>query len=209
MASIAVPDRGLRLRWLLATGLIAAFWSALFAVHLTAWLDHHRPDGVGVVLLELVFAVLFVIRRQPLTVNRHPLAWMVAGVGAFGMLAVRPHYAPIGGAWPATALQLLGCLGAICCLLTLGRSFGIVAAHRGLRTSGPYRLVRHPTYACYLVVAVGYLLENPTSRNLLVAGTVTAAQILRILEEERCLAADPAYRRYAGQVRSRLVPFVF
>src|ERR1700682_5194874 len=35
--------------------------------------------------------------------------------------------------------------------LTLRRSFGIIAANRGVMTSGPYRVVRHPMYAAYLL----------------------------------------------------------
>jgi protein-S-isoprenylcysteine O-methyltransferase Ste14 len=209
MTSVVFAERGWRIRWAVATSLVAAFWSAMFAVHLKAWIVDRRPAGLGVVMLELVFASLFVIRRQPLTVSRAPVAWLAATVGSFGMLAVRPHDAPIGGSWLGPVIQLIGSLAAIGCLMTLGRSFGIVAAHRGLRMNGPYAIVRHPIYACYLVVAVGYLLENPTTRNLLVASAVFCAQVLRIREEERWLSGDPAYRRYRSQVRYRLIPFVY
>jgi protein-S-isoprenylcysteine O-methyltransferase Ste14 len=37
-------------------------------------------------------------------------------------------------------------------LAALGRSFGFVAADRGLRASGPYAMVRHPVYASYLLI---------------------------------------------------------
>jgi protein-S-isoprenylcysteine O-methyltransferase Ste14 len=196
-------------RWLATTGLLSAVWFTFFAAHLDAWLADRRPVGIGVFVLELVFAVLFILRKQPLTVSRAPLAWLAAAGGSFGMLAVRPHYAPVATDALALALQLGGSIAAGISLLALGRSFGIVAANRGLRTSGAYRLVRHPVYACYLVVAAGYLLENPTRWNALVVAGFTGAQLLRIHEEESCLAGDPAYASYRTQVRYRLVPFVY
>jgi protein-S-isoprenylcysteine O-methyltransferase Ste14 len=91
----------------------------------------------------------------------------------------------------------------------LGRSFGIVAANRGVKTAGLYSFVRHPAYTGYLVSYLGYVGENPSLRNavLLVAGT--AAQVVRISEEERMLSFDQAYRAYLARVRRRLIPFVY
>jgi protein-S-isoprenylcysteine O-methyltransferase Ste14 len=197
-------------RWLLATGSVTAFWFCFFVANARTWSATRHPVGLGVVILELVFAVLFVLRRQPLTVSRAPLAWVAAAIGSFGMLAARPHYAPVGGHdLPFAVLQLGATAAAVFCLLSLGRSFGLVAANRGLRTRGPYGIVRHPVYACYLLVVSGYLLENPSPWNLFVAGAFTTAQLLRVREEERCLARDPGYRLYRSRVRYRLVPFVF
>jgi protein-S-isoprenylcysteine O-methyltransferase Ste14 len=93
--------------------------------------------------------------------------------------------------------------------LTLGRSFGCVPAHRGLQLSGPYRFVRHPMYAGYLVSHAAFLLMNPSLRNTAVYGGCYALQIPRILSEERLLARDPAYREYQRAVPYRLIPGVF
>ena len=94
-------------------------------------------------------------------------------------------------------------------VLTLGRSFGVVAANRGIKTHGPYRIVRHPIYASYLVGMVGYLFESPSPRNILLFSTVIGFQIARIHSEEQCLVGDPEYREYRQRVRYRLVPLVF
>jgi protein-S-isoprenylcysteine O-methyltransferase Ste14 len=209
MASATVVERRLRLRWALSTSLVAGFWFAFFAAHLKAWFVHQRPVGLGTVMLECVFAVLFIIRRQPLIVSRSATAWIAATIGSFGMLAARPDYARVGNEWPAQLIQLVGSAAAIYCLVRLGRSFGVVAAHRGLRMHGPYRIVRHPIYTSYLIVIVGYLLENPTVRNMLVVCVVACAQVFRIREEERCLSSDPAYARYRRHVRHRLVPYLY
>ena len=63
-------------------------------------------------------------------------------------------------------VQLSGLLVAFLSLATLGRSFGIVAANRGVKTRGPYRFVRHPTYMGYLICYLGYVAENPRTAEL-------------------------------------------
>lgn len=50
--------------------------------------------------------------------------------------------------------------------LCLWRSFGLVAAHRGLKAGGLYAVVRHPMYAGYVISHVGYLLVAPSWWNL-------------------------------------------
>jgi protein-S-isoprenylcysteine O-methyltransferase Ste14 len=55
----------------------------------------------------------------------------------------------------------------------------------------------------------GYLLENPSPFNLIIFATVTAAHVIRIHEEEKCLGTDPHYRLYRRQVPFRLMPYVY
>jgi protein-S-isoprenylcysteine O-methyltransferase Ste14 len=68
--------------------------------------------------------------------------------------------------------------------------------------------VRHPLYSAYVVTEIGYLLENPSLRNWCLFAVVMAFQAVRIVEEERTLAEDPAYREYREQVRSRILPYI-
>jgi len=93
--------------------------------------------------------------------------------------------------------------------LTLGLSFGCVPAHRGLKLAGPYRFVRHPMYAGYLIGHVAYLLINPTGWNVAIYALCYCLQIPRILTEERILGRDPAYRAFSQRVRYRLLPGIF
>ncbi len=53
------------------------------------------------------------------------------------------------------------------------------------------------------------MLENPSLRNWCLFGVVMTFQVIRIVEEERTLAEDPAYREYRERVRSRILPYVF
>jgi protein-S-isoprenylcysteine O-methyltransferase Ste14 len=182
----------------------------LFAwANFSSWRATGRPTGLGAMLLEASAAALFLVRRQPLAVSASVVAWIAAPVGSFGMLLARPGG---NGGLPhvvAEPLQLVGVVVALVSLGVLGRSFGLVAANRGVRISGPYRLVRHPVYLGYLFTNIGYVLENPTSRNGALLALALAGQLVRIREEERVLGRDDAYRSYMTRVRSRLIPFVF
>ena len=188
---------------------VAVLWLLFAAANFSNWRATHRPIGLGATALELIVAVLFVTRRSPWIVSRSRLAWCAAAMGTFGMLAGRPAYHPVAGLEVLYGgLQLGGALVAGAAVVALGRSFGIVAANRGVRTGGPYRLVRHPLYSGYFLTEVGYLLENPSLRNGCLFTVVMVFQAIRIVEEEKTLAEDPAYQRYCRQVRSRLVPFI-
>ncbi len=93
--------------------------------------------------------------------------------------------------------------------LSLGRSFGLLPANRGVVSTGAYRFVRHPIYAGYLLSEIGFLLANFSTRNLITIGVWMVLQIGRILLEERLLSDDADYRAYRAQVRYRLIPGVF
>ena len=94
--------------------------------------------------------------------------------------------------------------------LSLGRSFGLMPANRGIVSTGLYRLVRHPIYMGYLVTHVAFVAANPTPWNMLTAGERrTSALLARAVCEERTLARDRAYREYQQVVRWRVMPGVF
>jgi len=93
--------------------------------------------------------------------------------------------------------------------LTLGRSFGIVPANRGVVARGPYNVVRHPIYAGYLISHVAFLVANPGPWNATVVVIGDGALIARALMEERVLSADATYQAYCRRVGWHLVPGVF
>jgi protein-S-isoprenylcysteine O-methyltransferase Ste14 len=105
-----------------------------------------------------------------------------------------------------TLVQVAGLLGWAAALATLGRSFGIVPADRGLVRHGPYRFVRHPIYAFEALFFIGYLLAVPTLRSFIVIAVWCVLQVARIVREERIIGG---YDEYRQRVRWRLIPFVW
>ncbi len=105
--------------------------------------------------------------------------------------------------------MLLGLYVQISAKVILGRSFGLIAANRGIKVAGPYRIVRHPIYAGYTIIHVGFLLAFPSVWNLGLYSTQLVVQVARLLREEHLLKQDPNYRNYAASVRYRLFPMIF
>lgn len=107
------------------------------------------------------------------------------------------------------AILLLGLFVHLWAKLTLRRSFGIVAANRGVKAAGPYRIVRHPMYLGYVISQTGFILAGPTLENLLVIAFCWTTFVLRISAEERLLMQDEAYRTFCAQTRYRLIPGLY
>jgi protein-S-isoprenylcysteine O-methyltransferase Ste14 len=165
-----------------------------------------RPIGLVFAFQQAWVAAAFLTRRTPLSVSRRPLDWIAAYAGWFSVFLVRPGGAhPAWGVAAGLSVQVLGLLLWGWAFSKFARSYGIVAADRGLVTSGPYALVRHPLYSAYLVGGIGYLLQTPSVWNVLVYVFALGWQTVRIDAEERHLAGA-AYSAYRARVRWRLFP---
>jgi protein-S-isoprenylcysteine O-methyltransferase Ste14 len=188
----------------------ATFWLLFAYVNIQASIESHRVIGVGVGVLGLWASVLFVIRRPPVRVSRCIPIWIVAFAATFGASLLRPGGPDLG--WTdalGLTLQGLGVILGAFGFMALGRSLGLVPAHRGLVTSGAYRVVRHPLYASYFVAELGYVIQSPRLWNLVVLMLVWTCQVLRIVSEERLLSGDEEYRSYMKRTRWRVVPNVW
>lgn len=158
---------------------------------------------LGQVTAVTVFAALFLLRRPA---QRTGTTWetLLALAGTFLPVAMRP--APGNLYWLGEIIQVAGLVGMAAAGISLGRSFGIAPADRGLRTTGLYAWVRHPLYAMEIAYFVGFLVANPSWRNLVVLIADATLQIFRALREERILMD---YASYSGRVRWRLLPLVW
>jgi protein-S-isoprenylcysteine O-methyltransferase Ste14 len=169
--------------------------------------------NIGAILLvvsESLGVILILLRRPSPTLSAHPVDWVLSFVAVNApLLTVQ---APAGTFIPSevsSAVMFAGLIIQISAKVTLGRSFGVVAANRGIKTRGLYRLVRHPIYAGYTLTHVGFLLGFPSLANALLYLAVLLVQIARIIREEQLLSPDPDYRSYKERVRYRLVPGLF
>lgn len=138
---------------------------------------------------------------RPLMVGASITAW----AGLLLPLLMRPVGSP-GSMEIGTLLTALGSVGATTAMLSLGRSFGLEPANRGVRDRGLYRVVRHPIYAAYLLIIGGFLLSYPSLWNSLIATIWLSVQLRRIVAEEALLIRDVSYQTYARRVPYRLLP---
>ncbi len=165
----------------------------------------------GILLLasEALVVALTLVRRTAATVDRSWWARLLTAFATFGPPLVRP-VAEAGTPESFTILvTALGLMIVVLGKLSLGRSFGLTPANRGVVCSGLYRFVRHPIYLGYLITHIGFVIANPADWNLVLLGIADVALMLRACREEQTLAADATYRDYMQHVRWRVLPGVF
>ena len=170
---------------------IAASLVALEHPTLLAWLS---------ALHNLLLAFIYARRKPDVAYDRTGL-WLGL-MAAFLPMPFTPDFVAV----PFFAVGLAGYGLVFWSLVTLGPRFGIAPADRGLVTTGPYRLVRHPMYLGELILRGALILATAPTEGLLPFLILTFLQILRIQREEKVITGYPDY---AHQVRWRLLPFVY
>jgi protein-S-isoprenylcysteine O-methyltransferase Ste14 len=195
---------------LLARATVSVLFTLLTVNILQDFLRTGRITGLLLLVSEALVIVLTVIRRPAHIVDRSVRAAMVTAISVVGPPLLLPSDA--GGLVPdvvTAAASALGLAFVVLGKLTLGRSFGLVPANRGVVIRGPYALVRHPIYSGYLITHFAFLIAHPSWWNSVVIGIADTALILRALIEERVLNGDAEYQAYCRRVEWHLVPGVF
>jgi protein-S-isoprenylcysteine O-methyltransferase Ste14 len=184
---------------------------ALLSVNLLAeFVRTGHITGLLLLVSEALVVVLTLVRRPAQLVDRSLLAAAMTTVSVAAPPMLRASDGPSLGPDILTALvSAVGVLLVIVGKVTLGRSFGLVPANRGVVARGPYNVVRHPIYAGYLITHVAFLAAHPGPWNVAIVLIGDSALIMRALMEERVLAADVAYQDYCRRVGWHLVPGVF
>jgi protein-S-isoprenylcysteine O-methyltransferase Ste14 len=195
---------------LLARAIVIVLFSILSANLFGEFLNTGHLTGLLLLASEALVVVLTLIRRRTTLVDRS-----IMGVVATAMSLAGPPLFRAGGEAglvPDTATAVVSAVGLALVIfgkVTLGRSFGIAPANRGVVISGPYLLVRHPIYTGYLITHVAFLAAHPTLWNAVVIAVADGALVVRALIEERILSGDAQYRSYCQRVGWHLVPGLF
>lgn len=191
-----------------STGAVPLFARALLVGTAVIWLvlelrqsAHHRPEGVTadkgsrpflrVAMVVGALAAIVISRVAP-------------GAAIGSTVAV---WAGLCFLWSGIALRLWS-------FRTLGRYFTFTvqtSPDQPVITAGPYRVIRHPSYAGILlaVVGLGFFIGNWLSLITLTAAVVCGL-VFRIKVEEAALLRNLGddYQGYAA-THKRLVPFVW
>ena len=168
----------------------------------------HRLSSLILTVFETFIVFYSLCRPAPKQANTSIYDWTVALAGTFILLLLRP--APQVHGHPAVlTVQLIGMCISLAALFSLNKSWGLVAANRGIKTAGMYSVVRHPIYAGYFVSFAAYLVQNATAANAMIYAVFVCLELLRMGAEERLLSRDPDYVSYTRRIRWRVVPFVY
>jgi protein-S-isoprenylcysteine O-methyltransferase Ste14 len=183
---------------LLCTNLFAEF---MRTGHLT---------GLMLVASESLVVIFTVLRRRATLVDRSAWAAAVTCISLGGPWLLRANDTPaLVADWVTALISALGLCLVVIAKITLGRSFGLMPANRGVIVAGPYTFMRHPIYTGYLVTHVAFLFAHPDVWNIALIAIADGALIWRALMEERILCDDAEYRSYCQRVGWHLVPGVF
>jgi protein-S-isoprenylcysteine O-methyltransferase Ste14 len=198
------------LRDLPARAAISLLFLLLSMNLLAEFLRTHHVTGLMMIVSEALVVVLTVFRRRAFIVDRSIAAAAVTLISTGGPPLLRAtDVIPL---MPDLATALISCAGlalVIAGKATLGRSFGLVPANRGVVVRGPYVMMRHPIYAGYLLCHIGFLAAHPGTLNAVIMVIADTALIIRALFEERVLGDDERYRAYCTRVGWHLVPGIF
>jgi protein-S-isoprenylcysteine O-methyltransferase Ste14 len=199
-----------RLGDILSRAVIIVLFS-FFAVRLGAdFLQTGRLTNLLLLISEMLVVALTVLRRSAATIDRSMRARLLTTVSLLGPLLVKPvQMIPLLPASITVAGSVIGLAIVIAGKMTLGRSFGLMPANRGIVSSGVYRIVRHPIYLGYLITHVAFIFANPTAWNVAILTVGDIGLLLRAVCEEQTLARDAQYREYQQLVRWRVCPGLF
>jgi protein-S-isoprenylcysteine O-methyltransferase Ste14 len=186
---------------------LAVIWGFFAYAHLLGFLKTREWPLLLFCFSETLVVAFYIFRSKPKTISVNPFDWLIAIVGTFSPLFFRPES---WGIFPLAKIAIIvGAFFQILSIISLNRSFALVAAKREIKTAWMYRIVRHPLYASYCLIFLGYVLTNTTLANVLIYLVAMTFLCIRIFREETHIALDPLYREYMLKVHYRLIPFVF
>ena len=164
---------------------------------------------VTLLLLLLCFAILHLVRRQPIRKlpGWRPRIDALLGLTTayFALLLPRPAATPL---WDGLSILFMlgGNLFCIFAALDLGRSLSIMPEARRLVTQGVYSAIRHPLYLGETIAFFGVFLQIRSWTAFAIMALQLFFQVRRMIWEETVLAT--AFAEY-GEYRQktwRLIP---
>ncbi len=204
-----MSESSIRRIGLVYTNMLLATFFIFFAYsNAHSFIENPRLSVSLIVVAETVAAIFLLIRRDPDETWHSWQTWLTTTCGTMAPFLLRP-VAAAEDVLVGEALLVFGFFMQILSLASLNRSFGLLPALRGVKSSGMYSWVRHPLYAAYVVIFLGYLINNQSLNNVAVVIFGTAFLVMRIHYEERLLIKQADYKHYVNRTRWRLIPAVW
>ncbi len=189
---------------------LALFYLKFVANSYFRWQETESVIPFGLLFVNSLLVYLFLTRRRSQLISRRALDWFAALGTVFLSLCLRhAQTTDLLLLNISVIFQVIGIVGMLLSLASLGRSFGIVAALRTVKLDGAYTIVRHPLYAAELIFYVGYLMANPTVANGCLVFGIFVGQYIRAVAEEKILSTELPYKEYLSRVRFRFIPGLF
>lgn len=105
-----------------------------------------------------------------------------------------PHMSP---------LHIISNVALVAGVLLIGAAWNVLyaaAKHKSLATAGPYQYIRHPQYAGFILIIIGFLLQWPTIITLLMAPFLIWRYVRLAHAEEREVSTPyPSYKAYQSK----------
>lgn len=203
--SISVSQRRIEMA---VNAAMACIYLLFVYAFLNNFLTHGKISSILMLLQMTLVAYLFMAREYPNRISYSISDWGVAIAGTVLPVFIRPTASPSDDLF-LLGLQIFGILLTTAGLLCLNKSFGFVAAVRVVKTKGVYQYIRHPIYCGYLFSIGSVVAQNLSFVNVAIFLTVCAADVYRILAEEKILSQEEEYRAFKEKVKWRVIPFVW
>ena len=152
----------------------------LFAIaNAGSFLENPRLSVFLIVVTETIVAIFLITRRDPDETEHTWQTWTTTTCGTLAPFLLRPIEAT-EDLLLGEILQIVAFAVQIAALLYLNRSIGLLPAYRGVKTGGLYSWVRHPLYTAYVIMFLGYWINNQSLSNAAVIVAGSALLVMRI-----------------------------
>lgn len=185
---------------------------SIFSWGILGLLHDHQTFGITPVrtclsVLHFCVGVLFLFRHLEIRAATFQQNILVLPCFVFcGLLFVNAQNISLWSIY-CEGIFLIGTIIAVCSLIGLGRSFALLPGKRMLITTGPYRLIRHPTYFGESLMLLACVLSNPILLTYCLGGLSILSVCLRIHVEETFWGEE--YTLYKSTVKWRLIPKIW